>query len=170
MCLLNIPDYVYVLLCCRYLFLIYLGYNLSTSPFVISSRTLLLSVLSLITLIVFSYGNLKFAPFFFNHEHFTTCHWPSYYYVSTLLLFLYVTLYNYLSQHWHFMKDHICLLGRESFNIFLLQMALFSIFDIFPLRPLCYSVCGQFVGSFCYVVLCIIICTIPVCMLNHFKK
>ncbi len=169
MCVLNIPPNIYQLTFFRYLFLIFLGYWLSTRPFVLTPMALALSLLSLLTLLFFSYTDLPLRPLFYNHPHFTTCHWPCYFYVALLLLFLYVKAYSVLSTYTAKVKGFFCTMGKESFNIFLSQMALFSILDIFPMRPWLISHAGELLGSMFYIVLCVILSTSPAWMMPLLK-
>lgn len=170
MCVVNVPPYIYQLLSFRYLFLIYLGYELCVQPFVLSVKTVLLSVLSLLALIFFSYSNLSVSPLFYNHPHHTICHWPCYYYVSVLLLFLYVNMYQYFARHARRIKNLFCFLGKESFNVFLAQMFLFSVLDIFPMRPWIVSITNEQLGGLLYVAICVIMSISPVCLLLFYKS
>lgn len=161
-CLFHIPSYLYVLLCFRYIFLIYLGYLMVNFSFVISKRTLLFAFLSLISLLLFSYSGLSFFPFFYNHPFFTTCHWPCYYYVYLMLLFLLIIIYDFFSIHIPKILNVICVFGKKSYSIFLLQMVYFSIMDVFPMKKwLEYRIDSIFFSGFLYVLLSLIVCLFP---------
>lgn len=169
-CILSCPDYLYVLLCPRYLFLVYLGFLLATTRFSITPFTIFLSLLSLLTLIFFSYSNIHLAPLFYNHPYFTTCHWPAYYYVSLLLLFLLLCLYRHLSFNRKMIARMFCRMGRQSYEIFLLQMAFFSVMDIFPLRPWFNAMAGEVWGELFYVLFSVAICVIPILVYSDMKN
>ena len=161
-CLLHVPLYIYKLLCLRYLFLFYFGYILSTSEFIISNKTLLVSFISLLCLIIFSYGEWNFYPFFYNHPHFTTCHWPCYYFISTILLFLFVLLNGYLVSNHSKISNFICYIGKNSYTIFLAQMFYFSLMDLFPLRPFCDRFFSGLIGEIVYAIFSVCVCLFPV--------
>ena len=170
MCLLNFSNNQYQFLCLRYLFLIYLGYQLATTPFVLTTKRFLLAIASLFTLIFFSYSNYPIAPFFYNHPHFTTCHWTCYFYISSLLLYIYIGFYKILATYLPAFQAVICMLGKNSFNIFLSQMALFSLLDIFPLHPIFTNTAGENLGSFLYIALCITLSICPSLILPLFNS
>ena len=161
-CFLQLADYIYVLLCARYIFLIFLGFLIVKSPFIIDTKTIAISILSLISLILFSYSKFSFWPLFYNHPHFTTCHYPCYYYIYALLIFILIRVHHYLFFKVKILSQFICRLGKDSYTIFLSQMAFFSIMDIYPIKSWFISVVNKEFGDIIYIVFSIVVCLCPV--------
>ena len=170
LCALSIPNYIYVLLCFRYIFIIYLGYLLTSEPFKLSSVSISLSILSLLSLMFFSYCNIPVEPFFYNHCNFTTCHWICYFYVSTLLLFLLIYLYKRIHNKYKTIAAIFCLMGKQSYNIFLLQMFYFSLLDIFPIKPLFSTIATGILCEILIVIFSVVICVIPIILYSTKRK
>ena len=87
-CVMNMPQYLYRLLFFRYTFLIYLGYILVTKGYVMNAKTLLLSLLSALSILLFVYKRVDLAPFIYFAPKWRSCHWICYFYIS-FFLFLY---------------------------------------------------------------------------------
>lgn len=168
-CISSCPDYVYVLLFPRYIFLIYLGYQIATKPFTISPITLSLSLLSLLSLIFFSYCNIPLAPYFYNQPNFSTCHWPSYYYVSLLLIFILRYLYRQIQNKNKIMTTILCQMGKQSYNIFLLQMFYFSVLDIFPIRNWFIVITEEWIREIVFGLFSAAICVCPILVYSNYK-
>jgi hypothetical protein len=120
------PDFLYRLLPIRYFFLIYLGYLWVMKGIVINSKTIILSLLSLIAVVYFSYFYVVTEPWFYDtswHYH----RWPCYFYVSTLLCYILYCLYKNL-YHYDIVQKATGILARCSYEIFLLQMVVIPLF------------------------------------------
>ena len=130
--LVEIHDRIYRVLCIRYLFLIYLGYLWVKHGIVLSGRTIVLSVLSAVSILVLSYVHnyhheFNFEPFVFD-SGWTTFHWFAYFLVWSLLAFVLCRIYQ-LRPHAH-INRLIMLCGKRSYEIFLFQMLVFSIIPL----------------------------------------
>lgn len=122
----NMPDSIYRLLAIRYFFLIYLGWIWVKDGIVINTKTIILSLISMATIIYFEYFHTSTEPWFYDTGW--KCHrWPCYFYVSHLLCYLIYLLYHKVSNNQLIMKS-VKLLAKCSYEIFLLQMVILSIF------------------------------------------
>lgn len=142
--LIHIPEPVYRLLCLRYLFLIYLGIEWVQEGIVINAKTLLLSLMSIAAIIYFTYFDPSLEPFFFKTA-WRYHRWICYYYVAYLLAWLLSLVYNTIwNMNWldRFFKT----IGEASYEIYLIQMAVFVVFN----RRLLYFLPEAF-GVVCYV-------------------
>ncbi len=125
--LIHIPEPVFRLLCLRYLFLIYLGIEWVQEGIVINAKTLLLSLISIAAIIYFTYFDHSLEPFFFKTA-WRYHRWICYFYVAYLLAWLLSLGYNAIRNvNWldRFFKS----IGDASYEIYLVQMAVFSIFS-----------------------------------------
>lgn len=123
--LLHIPEPIHRLLAVRYLFLVYLAWIWVKKGIVINKSTLLLSVLSLLSIVYFEYCNFNNEPLFFDTA-WKYHRWPCYFYVSTLLCYLFFYVYKYVSQV-RLIDRIVQLLAKCSYEIFLVQMAVIPI-------------------------------------------
>lgn len=122
--LIHLPEWVYRLLAIRYLFLIPLGIKWVREGVNMNTKSVFLSLISIIAVLFFSYTDYNLEPFFFD-TGWKTHRWICYYYVSTLLTFI---LYRvYISIHNERISRDISQIGQASYEIFLLQMVLFAI-------------------------------------------
>ena len=120
----HIPEMLYRLLFFRYFFLIYLGYMWVEKGILLDNIRLLLSVVSIAFILMFAYTSINFEPLFFQTD-WKIYHWICYFYVASLFLFFLKFCYNRLSTK---LKEFIGLMGKYSFEIFLLQMFVFAFF------------------------------------------
>lgn len=110
------------MLCIRYIFLIYLGLVWAKIGVKINKMIVTLSIISLIFIFIFAYTDIKLEPFFFDND-WKIFHWISYFYPAFLLVWGLNWLYTRLSKR---MKDAFVLLGKYSWEIFLMQMFVLS--------------------------------------------
>ena len=157
-----IPDSLYRLLFFRYFFLIYLGYMWTIRGIALNRTTLFLSILSIFFIIMFNYININFEPFFFKTA-WKTFHWICYFYTAHLFIFLLNKSYLILGEK---IKYIFCLMGKSSYEIFLLQMFVFTFFQIQWL---------SFIGNkYIMVMLSVLLTTslsiCPVLFYNHYLR
>lgn len=134
---------IYRILSIRYLFLIYLGYIWVKDGIVINRLTLLLSILSLGTILFFTYTDYNLEPLIF-HTQWKVHHWICYFYAANLLTFLIYQLYLLLKKTK--LNPILLFIGRASWEIFLTQIFIFVVLpkDTFsfissvPLLNFCY--------------------------------
>lgn len=122
--LISMPDWLYRLLAIRYFFLIYLGWSWVRDGIVINTKTILLSLLSMATIIYFQYFYTPVEPWFFDTA-WRSHRWPCYYYVSTLLCGMLYWLYI-KTKDYAIVVRIIKMLAKCSYEIFLLQMVVIS--------------------------------------------
>lgn len=118
--LIGLPDSIHRLLAVRYFFLIYLGWLWVKEGIVLNTKTLLLSLLSMGTIIYFEYLNTPCEPWFYDTV-WSTHRWPCYFYVSTLLCGILYWLYDKTKKSEIIVKI-TKLLAKCSYEIFLFQM------------------------------------------------
>lgn len=123
----EINHSLYRLLCIRYLFLIYLGYKWTTSYFILNFKRLILSMVSIIFILIFHYKNINLEPIFFNSS-WKIYHWICYFYVA--YLFVIILYYSYIHSKSK-ISNIIRWYGKNSWNIFLWQMSIISLFPYF---------------------------------------
>ena len=116
------PDRAYRLLPIRYFFLIFLGWLWVKEGIVINTKSIILSLLSMGSIIYFEYFYTPTEPWFYNTSW--RCHrWPCYFYVSHLLCGLLYYLYIRVKKM-ILIQRVVKLLARCSYEIFLIQMVL----------------------------------------------
>lgn len=142
----NLNEHTYKFLFLRYLFLIYLGYQWAVSNILLDKKTILLSIVSILAIIAFDYGNLNLQPFFYGSS-WKCFHWISYFYTSSLLIFMLHFIHNRLNTR---LRNIIQKVGRHSWEIFCLQMvvfyflspASFACISSPMLQGILYMICG----------------------------
>lgn len=142
--IIHISEPVYRLLCLRYLFLIYLGIEWVQEGIVINAKTLLLSLMSIAAIINFTYFDPSLEPFFFKTA-WRYHRWICYYYVAYLLAWLLSLAYNTI-RNVNWLDRFFKTIGEASYEIYLIQMAVFVVFN----RRLLYFLPEAF-GVVCYV-------------------
>lgn len=128
----NFPEILYRLLCFRYLFLIYIGYIWVEKGIVLNRRTLFLSILSIVAILILYnthkyWPNVSFSPFVFETE-WRTFHWFTYFLPGFLLPVLIFLLYSIGKKYK--VNKFIIFAGKKSYEIFLFQMIVFAYFPL----------------------------------------
>ena len=118
----QIHNAIYRLLAIRYLFLIYLGYIWVKDGIVMNRLTLLLSILSLGTILFFTYTDYNLEPLFF-HTKWKIHHWICYFYAANLLTFIIYQLFLVLKNTR--LNQLLFYIGKASWEIYLIQMMVF---------------------------------------------
>ena len=122
--ILQVHPSLYRILFYRYLLVVVLGCLSKKEEFKITKSIILLGLLSLVFSLVFIYTTIDFEPFF-------TKMWKGFHWITAfypLLLFLaFRLLYTKINND--FMKGYITKLGVYSYEIFLCQMFVFSMFS-----------------------------------------
>ncbi len=125
--LIDMPLWLYRLLAFRYIFLIYLGYLWASRGIEINKLTISASLLSVAINLIIRNSKPNLEPFAFN-SFWDIQHWFCYFYATWILAFLIKKSYDF------FLRKSTCLaklflsMGRFSYEIFLLQMMVFTIF------------------------------------------
>jgi len=125
-CILNIPPALYRLLCYKYLFVVVLGCIAKKAKITMNSLLILLAGISLSFSLVEIYTSLDLEPFF-------TTQWKGYHWITAFYpLFLFVLIRQiYIRTGPTKVKSLFVLLGKYSYEIFLCQMFIYSIFPVF---------------------------------------
>ena len=122
------PDWLYRLLCVRYLFLIPLGMIWIEKGVELNWKTLVLSLLSIVAVLFFVFTRYDLEPFFYN-TGWKTHRWICYFYLPLLLTYcLYLVWGKFKELTWT--ENAIKWTAARSYEIFLAQMAVFACFSI----------------------------------------
>ena len=113
-------------LCLRYLMLLYLGFVIARNGIDMNVKTILLSLFSIVVILWFQYSDIKLSPFFYDNP-WKDFHWPIYFYVAFMLLFMLHRLYSFLPEK---LNSLLSVMGRHSYEIFLFQMLVFYVTDM----------------------------------------
>lgn len=149
--LLPMPQSIYRVFFFRYTFLIWLGIKLVREGVVLSKKSFLFSVLSILCVLWMHDTNKNFQPLIY-YSKWKECHWFCYYYIANLSIALLYVSYQFLGKYNK--TNLIEKAGRYSLEIFLVQMIYFTI----PVRGLLESFMPHRIASFLYPVLSIFIC------------
>lgn len=156
----NMSDWVYRLLFLRYIFLIYLGYQMVVRGIVLNLFTVSLSIISLIAVYCFVILHVDWSPFFFDSKYWPTCHWICYFYIAYPMLYLLCKFFYWLPPNSKF-ENLFCKMGRHSYAIFIFQLFYFFIFG--PLLENELSGIGNpTVEKILYLMISIVVCVFPV--------
>lgn len=129
----NIPSWLYRLLFIRYFFLIYLGYKWAMDGGVkIDKRTILLSIISIFFILIFQYTDLNMEPIFYQND-WKIFHWISYFYVAYLFVYVLHKCYKKLKVG---KEIFICKMGKYSYEIYLVQMFIFTFYPTNMMKSL----------------------------------
>mgnify|MGYP003287239185 CR=1 FL=1 len=113
-------------LCCiKYIYLIYLGWQLYLTQIKMNRTRLFLSLASLIFILLDNYTSIDFSPLFYESD-WNGFHWLAYFYTAYLFMYIMYTLYD-KSQS---LKKLVLYLGKYSWQIFLWQMFVFWLADL----------------------------------------
>lgn len=162
MCMLiDIPEPIYRLLCFRYIFLIYLGYLWVSNKMslILSTKQIILSILSITILIILYYSTGSLKPFL-HDSAWRTSHWICYFYAALLLPWLLWKLYDFLPLK---VRTLIGEVGKCSYEIFLFQMVVFTLYP----RSL-LSVGNDYIDCIIFSVTTLIISVIPAVMWKRY--
>ena len=122
----HMPEQLYRLLALRYVFLILLGYLWVKQGIVLNKRTITLAVCSILATLFFSYTNFDLEPLFFT-TGWKTHRWLCYYFIATLFIVFLKRVYDKVSKH-QIVNKIIREIGKCSYDIYLFQMAVFTLF------------------------------------------
>lgn len=124
--IIDLPDWLYRLLCIRYLFLIPLGLVWIEKGVLLNRKTILSSVLSIIVVMFFIFSNYDLEPFFFK-TGWKTHRWICYFYLPVLLTYGLYLVWDKVKQL-QLIEKAVRWTAARSYEIFLSQMAVFVCF------------------------------------------
>lgn len=151
----NLDDNVYRLLCVRYLFLIYLGYHWVSEGITMNSKTLVLSVLTLLVTLYFTLRSDNLEPVFFN-TRWRTHRWICFYYVAYLLPFCLYRLFHKMQKS-SYMGSLIKVISQSSYEIFLAQMVVFVWFPLYVKGLICKVVSSDALFTLVWIILTVLV-------------
>lgn len=123
----NLPDWLYRLLCVRYLFLIPLGMIWIEKGVELNWKTIVLSVFSIVAVLFFVFTKYDLEPFFYN-TGWETHRWICYFYLPFLLTYGLYLIWNKIKKS-SWIENATKWLAARSYEIFLAQMAVFACFS-----------------------------------------
>lgn len=124
--ILHPTEWLYRLLAIRYLFLIYLGYVWVSEGVQMNGKNIVLSLLSVVAIVLFAYIKLNLEPLFYD-SGWTTHRWICYFYAAFLFTYFLRFVYDKVS-HWYTVDTVFSAMGKSSYEIYLVQMAVFTVF------------------------------------------
>lgn len=163
------PVWLYRLLFLRYVFLIYLGYELTFKGYLLSWCTISLSVLSIAATLFLVYSDISLSPFIYDTYSWRPCHWICYFYIAYLMMWMlkWVDEKTGAFAAWNgYMKK----LGRYSYEIFLFQMLYFAVFHEVLVGWLLLFIPSNLVVQVVAVIMALVICIVPVVAYKDRKK
>ena len=158
--LMNMPEFIYRILFFRYTFLIYLGYLLVIKGYILNWKTLLVSIISASSILLFVYTKTDLSPFIYNVSKWKPYHWICYFYIAFFLLFFFKFIYQRTIRFGK-ICEYIKKMGRYSFEIFLFQMIFFE-FHKYIVKLLSTITVNYWAATILPIISAIIICVVPV--------
>lgn len=165
--LMNMPEYIYRLLFFRYTFLIYLGYLLVIKGYILNWKTLLVSIISAASILLFVYTKTDLSPFIFYVPKWKSCHWICYLYIAFFLLFFIKLLYKATNPHKR-IGDYIKKMGVYSYEIFLFQMIYFE-FHKYIVKFFSTITVNYWTATILPIITAVIVCVVPVILYKDYK-
>ena len=156
----QIPSWLYRIIIFRYIFLIYLGFQLATRGIVINIVTISLSVISIVAVYCFEIMRVDWTPFFYNSKEWPTCHWICYFYIAYPMLFILCKFFYWIPPNGK-IENLLCKIGRHSYAIFIFQLFYFYILAHWVNSGLS-NIGNPVVEKFLYMFIASAICIFPV--------
>lgn len=159
----SLPEWIYRILFFRYIFLVFLGYELASKGYVLNVSVILLSAVSIASVYLFTYSNIDCSPLFYNIKAWSTCHWICYVYIAYFMFF--ILKYMYIP-----IKDNVVIvllkqIGKYSYEIYLFQLLYFLYISEFINRTLLLE--GK---TFISVVTSVVLCIMPVLIYKRLRS
>lgn len=125
----SLPDVIYRLLFFRYIFLIYFGVIIAKEGILINKINMFLSIVSILFILFFCYIDENMEPLFY-HTGWKANHWPCYFYVGFLFLWILRSSYDKMKSCLPRIEILVEKIGKNSYEIFLFQMFYFFFLGI----------------------------------------
>lgn len=163
----HINEMIYTLLPLRFLFLFFLGYMWAYKGVVINKITIFLSCVSIIFLLYFTYTRdiLNNEPIFYTHTYWFWFHWICYFYSAYLFMYFLYKIYRLNIAN--FLKPLLFDMGRYSYEIYLLQM---FVFTFFPLTQDLNFIGNIYITALLRILLTVCLSICPVLIYKKWKK
>lgn len=149
-------------ICFRYLFILYFGYIIAKSGILMNRRVIIFSAVSLIAILFFQYSGKNMEPLFYDND-WKIYHWPIYFYVAYMLLYLLFLVYRHTN---NLILNVVLLMGKYSYEIFLFQMLVFFVTDM-TIRTYAFS--HGIVISLLYILFVIFLSIFPILIYKHYS-
>ena len=158
-----IPEWIYRLTLFRYVFLVYLGYLLATKGYDVNSNTMMLSLVSVASAILFTYTDMDLNPIFYNVDAWSICHWICYFYIAFFIMPGLKVTYSHLgnSAFSTFVKQ----IGKYSYEIYLFQLFYFTCISEYLINVL--SITNK---TLIPIIISTLFCIIPVLLYKRIKE
>lgn len=161
----HIPEWLYRLLFVRYIFLIYLGYQMVVRGVVLNILTLSLSLLSVVALYLFEVKDFQLFPVFYYSESWKSFHWLCYFYIAYPMLYVLCRFFYWLpADSW--LEKTVCKMGEHSYAIYIFQLFYFVV-----IAPVINNLFSQIeatsLATVLFVFISLLFCTIPVLRFVH---
>lgn len=144
-----LPMWIYRLSIIRYLPLLYAGYYWAQKGIRLNVMTLFLSLFSAVALLILTYSGWRFNPLFCTFHPWEYANWVCYAYPTFLLAFCLHVVYKCNFQS---VNNFLQSLGKDSFEIYMMQMAVFYFFPIEYFQEHFINLHPVFVYAFCSIV------------------
>lgn len=161
-CGIHISEWLYRLLFFRYFLLIFIGYYIVKKQIKFNLPIIFVTLVCATAILVFQYGDVNFEPFFFKSD-WKSQHWVTYGY-DLFVIYVLTMVFRKTEKSWT--NKLMQLFGRYSYEIFLWQM----IYFLLPIQPLFTKILGNVVGVVLYVLLSLVVCTMPVLYVKNKKE
>ena len=156
----HVSEWLYRLLFFRYVFLIYLGYEMVERGVALNALTVLLSIVSVVLIYFFEVKDVDWSPWFYYSESWKSFHWICYFYISYPLLFFLCKVFYKLPVN-GILENTICKLGRHSYAIYIFQLFYFVNLASF-VRDALTLLDNPTLFVFLYIIISVFVCCIPV--------
>ncbi|MBR1545981.1 MAG: acyltransferase family protein [Prevotella sp.] len=156
----HLPEWQYRLLFIRYIFLIYLGYQMVVRGVALNILTVSLSLVSLLALYFFEVKDFRLYPIFYYAENWKSFHWICYFYIAYLMVYFLCKFFYWLPAN-NKIENVICVLGEHSYAIYIFQLFYFVVIAPF-IREQLEVIGNPVVIAVLYLLLAILLCSIPV--------
>ena len=158
--LVHMQEWLYRLLFLRYIFLIYLGYEMVERGVVLNVVTLSLSVVSLLALYLFDVMDVNWSPLFYYSGGWKTFHWICYFYIFYLMLFFLCKFFYWIPAN-SWVENTVCAMGAHSYAIYIFQLFYFVNLTRF-VKPQLAQIGNPTLETLLYILITILVCTVPV--------
>lgn len=156
----HVPDWLYRLLLFRYLFLIYLGYQMVLRGVVLNILTISLSIISLIAVYCFEIKEVDWTPFFYDSEDWRTFHWICYFYIAYPLLYALCKFFYWLPPN-SVIENIFCKMGEHSYAIYIFQLFYFYVIAPMILNGVS-NMENTVLATLIYILVSVIVCVVSV--------
>lgn len=150
---LSLTEDAYRVFAVRYVFLTICGIYVMEKGFRLNKKWVILSLVGVFFILLDSFTSISFFPLAYKSLGFPGQHWIAYFYTSILLIYVFKIIHIRLSSN--MFSRMIEFFGKESYNIFLIQMLVFWIMRTngwvsynTSLKTICFVLVSTFLSLF----------------------